>query len=405
MRKITITAVEVLAVQGPVPDGTPGFRQGQAKLIHAYAEHRPGSERVRSQPGPQSGPRHREALYLRIGTDSDVEGFYGPVDREAAWPIVDMLAGFLVGQDALAGTIVWDKLYRLDRHARHGHLKMAVSAVDNCLWDLRGKAFDAPVHQLLGGPSRERIPAYASTLGTSHDPADVQSVAEGLVKEGYAAQKWFLAHGPGEGADGLARNVELAGRVRAAVGSGTRLMFDAFMGWDLAHARDWARQVEGLAPSWLEEPFSPTQYPAFVELHRATRVPLAAGEHLYDRADVLPYLRDGTLTALQCDPEWCGGVTELVRITALAESFGVPVIPHGHGVHAALHVVASQSPATCPMVEYLFLAMPGRYQFERNPPAPEGGSVAVPTAPGFGIELDPARVASTYLWTGAAQQA
>ncbi len=400
MRKLTITAVDVLAVRGPAVPGAPVFTQGQAKLIHAYPEHGPDLDRV-PQPRIEPGPPLREALYLRIGTDRDVEGFYGPIDREAAWPITDLLAGFLVGQDALAGTVVWDKLYRLDRHARHGHLKMAISAVDNCLWDLRGKAFDAPVYQLLGGPARDRIPAYASTLGTSHEPAEVQALAQRLAKEGYAAQKWFLAHGPGAGAEGLARNVGLAEEVRAAVGPGTRLMFDAFMGWDLAHARDWARQVESLSVSWLEEPFSPTQYPAFVELHRATRVPLAAGEHLYDRADVLPYLRDGTLTVLQCDPEWCGGVTDLVRITSLAETYGVPVIPHGHGVHAALHVVASQSPATCPMVEYLLLAMPTRYQFEKHPPAPEGGSMALPQGPGFGIELDASRITSTRPWTGA----
>jgi L-alanine-DL-glutamate epimerase-like enolase superfamily enzyme len=395
MHELRVTAVEVLAVRGPRPESSGGPRQGQVKQLHIYDEHRaPGTD------SPSHGPSTdwTESLYLRIGTDQGAEGLYGPIDREAAWAIVETLAGFLVGQNALAGTIAWDKLQRLDRHSRHGHLKIGISAVDNALWDLRGKVFGAPVWQLLGGASRTHIPAYASTLGTSHEPESVEAFARAMAKEGYRGQKWFLAHGPGEGARGMARNIELAEQVRDVLGPSADLMFDVFMGWDLAYARSWAQQVEHLRPAWLEEPFSPTQYPAFVELHRSTRVPLSAGEHLYDRADVLPYLQDGTLAVLQTDPEWCGGVTELVRICALAETFGVPVIPHGHGLHSALHVVASQSPGTCPMVENLVLSMPGRHHFEVSPPTPVEGAFELPTGAGFAIELDDTKIDRIGRW-------
>jgi L-rhamnonate dehydratase len=389
-----ITAVEVISVSGPAPQPSAGPRQGQVRLLHVYDQYRPG---FTPAPGG-SAPEVLERLYLRIGTDQGVEGFYGPIDREAAIPVLDMFATFLIGLDPLAGTPIWDQLYRLDRHSRHGYLKMAISAVDNALWDLRGKYFDAPVHRLLGGPSRPRIPAYASTLGTSHDPDVIDSFAKELAAEGYTAQKWFLAHGPGDGAEGLTRNVRMAERVRAAVGSDTRLMFDAFMGWDLAHARAWAQEVEPLRPTWLEEPFSPTQFSAFAALRDSTRIPLSAGEHLYDRADVLPFLRERVLSVLQCDPEWCGGVTELVRICALAETFGVPVMPHGHGLHAALHVVASQSPAVCPSAEYLLHVMPARHHFELDAPAPSGGSFELPSEPGFGITLDEDKIESRRVW-------
>jgi L-rhamnonate dehydratase len=85
-------------------------------------------------------------------------------------------------------------------------------------------------------------------------------------------------------------------------------------------------------------------------------------------------------------------VTELVRICALAETFGVPVIPHGHGLHSALHVVASQSPVACPKVEYLKRTMPNRHHFEVAPPTPENGSFALPQGPGFGISLDEGKI-------------
>ncbi|HSZ39155.1 MAG TPA: enolase C-terminal domain-like protein [Trebonia sp.] len=395
MREQRISAVEVIAVRGPRPPRLPGPVQVQIKPLYRYPEHRPPARRPAD---PASEPDWKQSLYLRIATDSGAEGLYGPIDREAAWPIVDMLAGFLVGLDPLAGAIVWDKLQRYDRHARHGYLKIAISAVDNALWDLRGKVFDAPVWQLLGGPSRASIPAYASTLGTSLDPEEAESFARQTAKDGFAGQKWFMAHGPGDGPDGMERDIEVAERVRGALGPGAMLMFDAFMGWDLAYATTFARAVEHLRPAWLEEPFPASAHASFAELHRRTTVPLSAGEHLYDRDDALPFLRDGLLGVLQTDPEWCGGVTELVRICALAETFGVPVIPHGHGLHAALHVIASQSPGVCPMAEYLLRAMPERHHFEVSPPTPADGHFALPRRPGFGIELDDVKIDSRRVW-------
>jgi L-rhamnonate dehydratase len=396
MRQLKITAVEVLAVQGEPPASPPGPVQRHVMPLHRYDEHRPPPARAA---GP--APARIETLYLRIGTDQGAEGFYGPIDREAAWPIVDRLAGFLAGLDPLAGSIVWDKLQRSDRHARHGYLKLAISAIDNALWDLRGRVYDAPVWQLLGGPARPRIPVYASTLGVALEPGTIEETARQLAGAGFAGQKWFMANGPGDGPAGLRADLDLAERVRDAAGPGAVIMFDAFMGWDLAYATSWARAAAPLGPAWLEEPFPPSQPAAFAELHRRADVPLSAGEHLYDRADVLPFLRDGTLAVLQTDPEWCGGVTELVRICALAETFGVPVIPHGHGLHAALHVVASQSPATCPMAEYLLRIMPGRHHFELAPPAPVDGHIELPRRPGFGIELDDRKIERRRQWPGA----
>jgi len=97
---------------------------------------------------------------------------------------------------------------------------------------------------------------------------------------------------------------------------------------------------------------------------------------------------------VQCDPEWCGGITELQKICTVASVFDVPVIPHGHSLHAALHVIASQSPAVCPLAEYLVLKMRSYYHFEKSGPAPVNAHFALPEAPGFGIELDPAKVES-----------
>jgi L-alanine-DL-glutamate epimerase-like enolase superfamily enzyme len=172
-------------------------------------------------------------------------------------------------------------------------------------------------------------------------------------------------------------------------------MFDAFMSWDVPHAQAWCTAVEHLRPDWLEEPFAPGDIESYARLQAGTRVPLATGEHFYDRYDMLPFLIRRLLGVVQCDPEWCGGVTELARMADLADSFGVPLVPHGHGLHAALHVVASRSPQVCPRLEYLYLVEGERHWFEVDPPQPRNGHFQLPTAPGFAIELDPSRVEST----------
>lgn len=381
----SVHLVEVSAVLAPDPS-SPGFAP-QSRPVSVYDQFHPAG----GWPAP-TDPRRKTSLYLEIGTTSGVTGRYGPIDQEAVAPLAEGMAASLLGQDALGGTFIWDLLQRGNRHSRHGNRKIAISAVDNALWDLRGRVLGLPVWRLLGGGGRPNIPAYASTLGTFHGEGQVEETAARLLDEGYTAQKWFFGDGPGQGAEGMDRNVALVERTRGTVGNSSALMFDAFMSWDLTYARRWSSRVEGLGPDWLEEPFPAGAVESFAQLRATTSIPLAAGEHLYDRYDILPFLQRGLLSVLQLDPEWCGGVTDLIRMCALAEPYGVPVIPHGHNIHAALHVVASQSPELCPRVEYLFLHEPERHHFELDPPAPKGGIIALPTRPGFGIELDEGRI-------------
>ncbi len=388
--KLRITAVEVFRVEGERRAVVGLNRQYQVNPLHVYDEHRPPVYREPAQ--GEEKPVTVSAYYLRIGTDGGVEGLYGPIDREAAIVVDQQLRGFLKGKDPLAGETLWDQMYRSNRHSRHGHFMMAISAVDNALWDLRGRYFGVPVYRLLGGPTRPAVEAYASCLGYSVEPENAQQRAREFKKQGFRFQKWFLAYGPGSGPEGMARNVELVRALREAVGDETELMFDAYMGWDLNYAAAWARQTERWRPHWIEECFPPDKMESFCELRRKTAIPVAAGEHIYGRWEAHRYLSAGALDVLQCDPEWCGGVSELVKICALASIYEVRVVPHGHGLHAALHVVAAQSPATCPLVEYLLLKMQSWHYFERNPPQLEGALISLPQAPGFGIELDRAKI-------------
>ena len=388
--KEKIAAIEIWRVEGHLEARPGANRQHQVQPIHIYDEHRPKPYREPA-PAPPAA-RDMAALYLKMKTSGGLEGFYGPIDREAAIVIDQQLRNFLIGKSALAGEGIWDQLYRSNRHSRASHYMMAISALDNCIWDLRGRYFNAPVYRLLGGPTRPAIEAYGSCLGFSVEPEAVRERSAAFLKEGYRHQKWFIAYGPADGPDGLKKNVELVATLRQALGDGVELMFDAFMGWHLDYAIAWAKQVERYRPRWIEEAFPMDQLNSFVQLRRATSIPVATGEHFYGRWQVNDFLKAGAISVVQADPEWCGGVSELVKICTIASTYDAQVIPHGHALHAALHVVASQSPITCPLVEYLIATRNAYYHFEKHTLQPVNGKIQLPDRPGFGIELDPAKV-------------
>ena len=198
----------------------------------------------------------------------------------------------------------------------------------------------------------------------------------------------------GQGAEGMRQNVELVKTLRETVGDDTELMFDLSRGWDQNYALQWAHQVEQYRPRWMEEITDPARVESFSFVHRSTTIPVASGEHFYGRWEVERYLDANALSVVQADPEWCGGISELIKIGTVASLHDVEVIPHGHSLRAAVHTIFSQSPGTFPLGEYLILKMQHYYHFEANPMVVERAHIALPTGPGFDVKLDPARIDS-----------
>ena len=248
------------------------------------------------------------------------------------------------------------------------------------------------MYRLLGG-ARNQVRAYGSCLGFSQEPDALQAKARELKQQGFQHQKWFLRErGPQHGPAGLAQDVEVVRLLREAVGDEVDLMFDAFWQWDLPYALAWARRAEIYRPRWIEEPVQSVNLDAFIELSQKTSIPIATGEHFYGRWDVHKFLKHDAIMVVQADPEWCGGVSELVKICTLASVHGVHVIPHGHNLHAAMHVVASQPIEVCPLVEYLIQKMSSYYRFEKHQLHPKSGLITLPDTPGFGIEFNDAAI-------------
>jgi len=396
MASLKIDAVELLELHGHYTEEAGVDHQWQVNPLDVYDEFR--RPPYRDNPAGKRDVEY-EAIYIRIRTAAGLEGLYGPIEREAAAIVLEDLQHFLIGKDALAGEVLWDQMYRLNRQSRAGIFIMAISACDNALWDLRGKFFGVPVWRLLGGPSREKVEMYASALGFSLELDAVRKRALELKNEGFRYQKWFMGYGPGSGPEGMTKNVELVKTLRETLGDEYEIMFDAYSGWDQDYALEWAKRVEQYRPFWMEEVTHPEKLDSFAAIRKGTSVSLASGEHFYGRWEVERYLQAGTLNVVQADPEWCGGASELVKIGTVASLHDVRVIPHGHSLRAAVHVILSQSPMTFPMGEYLVTKMRNYMHFEKNPLVLEQAHIARPTGPGFDIQLDESKIESQKLLT------
>jgi len=346
------------------------------------SSHRPGDK-----------VEHRD-VYLEVHTDEGVTGVFGPVDGPHAMILRREIRDFVVGRDPLAIEQLWDLLLRRNRHARSGYYMMAMSALDCALWDLKGKALGLPVYRLLGGPVQSEVHAYASLLGFSLRPEALAARACEYRDKGYQAQKWFFRWGPGAGGEGAAKNVEMVRVLRGALGEQTALMFDAFNSWDLPYSIDVGRRIAPFRPAWLEEPVPIDRVNALRTIREATGVPVATGEHVYTRWQVRDLLDARAIDVMQADPDWCGGISELVKIAALCSSHDIPVCPHGHSLHAALHVAAACPRTVLPQVEFLVLHQRSKQRFMKGYLEPVGGRIKPPDGPGLGIELDPAKVSS-----------
>lgn len=383
-----ITDVRLFELRGPWtgPSFPPGNRQAQP--LDVYPEfNQPAPDET-----PTSAPKHSRETYVEVLTDAEVAGLFGPIEAPQVFAIKQFLRPFLIGRDPLATELLLDQMIRMHRHGRSGMFMTAVSAIDCALWDLKGKAWGQPVYRLLGGPTRPAVPAYASMLGFSTEPQAAAELARSYQEQGYTAQKWFFRHGPGDGAAGMERNLALATALREALGPRYPLMFDAFMGWDLPYALEMVRALAPLSPRWMEEPVPPERVGALRQIRQAAGVPIATGEHVYTRWQVRELLVGEAVDVVQADPDWTGGISELVKICALSSAFELPVIAHGHSLLPALHVAAAQSPQTVPMVEYLVRYQEHKQFFHAPIYRPVRGSIALPDLPGLGIVLDEAKI-------------
>ncbi|TDF95202.1 mandelate racemase/muconate lactonizing enzyme family protein [Paenibacillus piri] len=302
------------------------------------------------------------------------------------------------GKDPLTGDIIW-RSHRTSRHSATGEIITAFSAIDIAIWDLRGKASGKPVNQLLHG-GRTELEAYVSCMG-SKTPQEALEKAAYWYDKGFKRHKCFLPHRPVEAA-GVKNNLHIMEVLHQSLPQDAQVMYDLSRLSDqlddpstrnrrLSWVNELVKEMLPYRPVWIEEPVAPDDIEGYERIkHANPGAALAGGEHLYTRWSLKPYLDKGLLDYVQCDPEWCGGISESIAICKMVETSypNVRVVPHGHMVLAAAQIVAAQSEALSPFAEYLYQVIPDRNRYFKYAPEPANGILTVPQDPGVGPALD-----------------
>lgn len=301
-----------------------------------------------------------------------------------AWIVERHLARFVEGQRATDLELIWDQMYRSTLfYGRKGLVLNALSAVDLALWDLLGRLRGEPVYQLLGGAVRDELVFYAT--GSRPD------LAQAL---GFIGGKLPLHHGPAEGTEGFRQNLSELETMRGRVGPDFWLMWDCWMSLDLNYAVRLARAASPHGLKWLEEALLPDDYWGYRDLRRQVPAGLlvTTGEHEATRHGFRLLLEMGCCDIIQPDVGWCGGLTELLKISALAEAHHALVVPHGSSVYSYHFVITRHH---SPFAEFLMMApeadrvVPMFTPLLLDEPVPVNGRLKLGDAPGFGVRLNP----------------
>ncbi|HEU4667447.1 MAG TPA: L-rhamnonate dehydratase [Arthrobacter sp.] len=325
-------------------------------------------------------------LVVEIEADDGTVGFAVTTAGELGAFIVEKhLARFVEGARVTDIEKIWDQMYKSTLfYGRKGVVLNAISAVDLALYDLLGKIRQEPVYALLGGPVRDELTMYAT--GARPDVAK---------KLGFIGGKMPLHHGPAEGEEGLRKNLEMIRDMREKVGDDFWLMLDCWMSLDLEYATRLAHGAAEYNLKWIEEALPPDDYWGYAKLKKQVppKMLVTTGEHEATRWGFKLLLDMECADILQPDVGWCGGITELTKISTMADAAGALVVPHGSSVYS-YHFVVTRT--NSPFAEFLMMhptaeeVVPMFSPMLLGEPIPVNGKIKVPETPGFGVELNPA---------------
>ena len=333
----------------------------------------------------------RDALIVKVTTEGGLTGWgeshHGRCPGAIAHLINTTLRQLVVGMDAHDVVGVWSRIYsrQLASHGMGTATCLAMSGIDLALWDIRGKAVGWPLYKLLGG-SRRPSPAYAGGISLGfQEPATLIEEIEALRAQGYRAVK--LRFG-----DTAARDIARLTAVRKACGPDLQILVDANTAYSLADVRRVMPALNEHDVLWLEEPFPSQDYRSYRKAAAMGGIPLAAGENHFTRFEFNRLIEEGSVQILQPDLSKTGGITEGLRIAAMASAEKLPIHPHtlasGLNMAASIHLLAAiDNPGFYEAdvaKENLF-----RDQLTSRPDALDANGCVTPgDAPGLGIEVD-----------------
>ena len=286
----------------------------------------------------------RDAVVVKVTTAGGLVGWgeshHGRAHTAVARLIETTLRQLVLGMDAADVVGVWKKIYdkQLASHGMGAGTCLAMSGIDLALWDIRGQAAGMPLYKLLGG-SRRAIPAYAGGVSLGYQaPEALLTEVKKSLEIGYKAVKLRVGDSP-------KKDLERIRAVRKACGDELVILTDANIGYSVENVRQVMPAMDELNIAWLEEPFPAHDYRSYRLARGFGRTPLAAGENHYTRFEFNRVIEDGSITILQPDLSKTGGLTEALRIAAMASACKLPIHPHssmtGLNHAASIHFLAA----------------------------------------------------------------
>lgn len=341
--------------------------------------------------------------FLKMETDEGITGWGEPVIEGRAYTVkaaVEELSDYLIGKDPLRIEDHWNALYRGGFYRGGPILMSAISGIDQALWDIKGKYYNAPVYQLLGGACRDSIRVY-SWIGGDR-PSEVGQAAKEVVDAGFTAVKM---NGTEElqyidSYEKIDQAIERIAAVRETVGDYVGIGIDFHGRVHKPMAKILAKELEAYRPMFIEEPVLAENNEALREIANHTAIPIATGERMFSRWDFKDLLADGYVDIIQPDLSHAGGITECKKIATMAEAYDVALAPHCPlgpiALASCLHVDATSHNAFIQeqslgihynqgsdLLDYITDSSVFKY---------EDGYVKIPDGPGLGITINEKKV-------------
>jgi galactonate dehydratase len=341
-------------------------------------------------------PDSRNYVFVRVQTD---EGIYGVGEAYSVGPddaVVAVIKDFeewLIGRDPRQIEFLWQLMYNASRFPGGVITNAAISGIEHALWDIKGKALGVPVYELLGGKCRDYISIYVHAHGETPE-ALAENAAAGLDRYGCTAVKVGPQPPGSERMPNAAVVRGAAARLEAlrrALGDDIDIGVDAHAKiFEPVRALQMAQAIKPYDPFFFEEPLRPENIDALAALRRQVDVPIATGEMLYTKYEFRDLLVRGAADIVQPDICCAGGLLELKKIAAMAESFYATIAPHNPvgPVATAVNVQLAACTPNFLILEYLPDDNPGRRNLVDEPMKLVDGHLEIPTRPGLGIDLN-----------------
>ena len=349
---------------------------------------------------------HPPFIFVRVHTDGGLIGLGQTPDARTAPVVHDLARRFLLGANPLHIESLWNTMF--DFAAYHGYAGAelrAISALDIALWDLLGQVADQPIYALLGGPCRERIRIY-NTCGSFGGRSDADlartdpvRLANELLEAGITCMKWAPfdgyareSHGQSITAAQLREGIAGIEAVARALGDRMEIMIEGHGLWNLTSAITIARALDGLPIHWLEDMLWQDNAEQWADLRARSPFRIAGSERLFTRHQMRRLLDVHGTDVMIGDVSWTGGISELKKMATMAETYGIPLAPHGNSgpvnLYAAAHVLLNV-PNAYIMETTRVLYDPYYAELAEGAPILRQGHMYLPQGPGLGIRLRP----------------